>query len=318
MSAAIDTFEERYVLHSESGSASRTAAKHAKNLTQFEEWLESQGMDLHSEITVEDFLRFRQYAKEQWSESKVSNATAAISLFFQIERPDDMNPVEEWDPKGGKWAVTTEKEKETRQKVYYLDPEQVQALVDNVPSPTFRNELIVKMLYMTGLRRSELVSIRLRDVDIERREIRIHAEKTDEYRDIGFRESLARPLRLWIESERAGEYGAEESDYLLPPASGRGDCPHLSAETVKNVVITAADNAGIQEVYTTDSQGRERRLVTPHCLRASFAVSCAKNDVSAPFVQKALGHSKLDVTQIYLDVADTDASDVIRERGPSL
>jgi integrase/recombinase XerD len=181
----------------------------------------------------------------------------------------------------------------------------------------FRDTLIIRLLVGTGMRRSELITLRLRDVHPSEKRVDIYERKNDEYRTVGFRsDRLARDLRMWIDHHRAQQYGAEESDYLFPP-DGRGESDHLGETVVRDIVVEAAERAGIQQSYGSDALGREQHLVTPHALRATFAVECAKNGVPAPMVKEALGHHSLSVTDIYTSVIDDDAADMIRRDGPS-
>lgn len=348
----IQSYRESYVLRSQSDAAERTVKRHVRHLRKFESWLQQRGKDLSDDIQVEDdLLRFRQWMKRRgagtkcpecehkadpfeddcpdcgasleggepvgYSEGTIKNATGAISKFFQIHRPDDPNPVEQWDTPGneGKWSITTQKKRATREGVFYLEADEVDQLIEGAEG--FRDELIIRLLVGTGMRRSELISLRLRDVEPGEKRIRIYERKNDDYRTVGFRsDRLARDLRMWIDHHRTREYGAEESDYLFPP-DGKAEKDHLGETIVRDIVVEAAERAGIQQSYGTDALGRTQHLVTPHALRATFAVQCAKNRIPAPMVKEALGHHSLDVTDIYTSVIDDDAADMIRRDGPS-
>lgn len=348
----IESYRESYVLRSQSDAAENTVKRHVRHLRLFDSWLQDRGKDITDDIEVEDdLLRFRQWMKLRgagtkcpecenkggpfeddcsdcdtelsegesvgYSEGTIKNATGAISKFFQIHRPDDLNPVDEWETPGneGKWSITTDKKRETREGVFYLESDEVDDLIEAADG--HRNKLIIRLLVSTGMRRSELISLRNRDVEPENKRVRIYERKNDNYRPVGFRsDKLARDLQMWIDHHRRQEYGAEESDYLFPP-DGRGDSDHLGGTVVRDIVVEAAERAGIQDDYGTDALGRTQHLVTPHALRATFAVQCAKNKIPAPMVKEALGHHSLDVTDIYTSVIDDDAADMIRRDGPS-
>lgn len=324
----IEEFRERYV---EKGrdhpdrdveGVRNTVNSHVRYLRKFRTWLQRQDKGLYDDMDVQDVRQFRNWLRDEYdySDGTVRNATGSVSQFFQVQRPEDPNPVEAWSEQGksGKWSYTTEKERETREGVVYLSKDQVKELIENAPEPTFRSKLILRLLVSTGVRRSELVTLRCGDVDPEERRIRIYERKTNEYRTVGFRsDKLARDLRMWIDHRRQREYGAEESDHLFPPGNAGSDNDHLSMATVGATVRKAADKADIQETYTTTADGRTRRKVTTHCLRATFAVHAAKGGVSAPIVRDALGHHDLSVTDIYTSLASGDAADVIRTDGPA-
>jgi len=348
----IEEYQDSYILRSESEAAESTVKRHVRHLRKFNTWLNERGKSITDDIEVEDdFLRFRHWMKRRgagtkcpdcgtvtspfqpdcsdcgadiseaepvgYSEGTVRNATAAISKFFQIQRPDDTNPVDQWETTGsdGKWSITTDKKRETREGVFYLESDKVDRLIGSAES--FRDKLIIRLLVSTGVRLSELISLRLKDVEPSKKRIRIYEQKNDNYRKIGFRsDKLGRHLRMWVDHHRAEEYGAEESDFLFPP-DGKGDSDHLGQTAVRDIVVKSAERAGIQDDYGTDAKGRTRHLVTPHALRATFAVQCAKNGIPAPMVKEALGHHSLDVTDIYTSVIDDDAADMIRRDGPS-
>lgn len=348
----IESFRESYVLRSQSDAAEDTVKRHVRHLRRFESWLQERGKDINDDIEVEDdLLRFRRWMKKQgsgtecpecekvvdpfkddcpncgidvsegesvgYSEGTIKNATGAISQFFQIHRPDDPNPVDQWEIPGseGKWSITTDKKRATREGVFYLDSEEVGQLIEAADG--LRDKLIIRLLVSTGMRRSELISLRCQDVKPEEKKVRIYERKNDDYRPVGFRsDKLARDLRMWEDHHRTRQYGAEESDYLFPP-DGKGDSDHLGETVVRDIVVEAAEDAGIQDTYGSDAMGRERNLVTPHALRATFAVGCAKEGIPAPMVKEALGHHSLNVTDIYTSVIDDDAADMIRRDGPS-
>ncbi|WP_246984453.1 tyrosine-type recombinase/integrase [Halorientalis marina] len=348
----IESFRESYVLRSQSDAAENTVKRHVRHLRKFEMWLQDRGKEITGEIEVEDdLLRFHRWMKQRgagtkcpecetmadpfedlcpdcgadvsegepvgYSEGTIKNATGAISKFFQIQRPDDPNPVDQWETTGsdGKWSITTEKKRATREGVFYLESDEVDQLIEAADG--FRDKLIIRILVSTGMRRSECISLRLRDVEPDQKYILIYERKNDDYRKVGFRsDKLARDLQMWIDHYREQEYGAAESDYLFPP-DGKGNSDHLGETVVRDIVVEAAESAGIQDDYGTDAMGRTQHLVTPHALRATFAVQCAKNGIPAPMVKEALGHHSLNVTDIYTSVIDDDAADMIRRDGPS-
>jgi|GEM_PF-1665776 len=328
MSATVDAFREELRLAENSngsGYSANTVAQYLRYVRRWEEWLDKP----LAEATTRDVKLFLRELGEANSESLVTSVRTALSKYYQL--CEDSNPVADLD---WTWTDTTEKSKALPEDVEYLEPEEVQALIDNVPSShRFRNELLIKILYYTGIRRSELITLRLQDVYLEQQRLSVWDEKGDERRVVGFRPELKTPLRLWIEEKRPVLKEAD-SEWLFPsPESiicecGEGhafksDCPkwrpnHIGGELVRRVVHQAAEDAGLQEKYGTDSEGRSLSKITPHTLRHSFAVQAAKNGVGAPFLKEQLGHHSLEVTQIYLQLAEVDAADKIGQMGPSL
>lgn len=63
---------------------------------------------------------------------------------------------------------------------------------------------------------------------------------------------------------------------------------------------------GFQEVYGTDMNGNDRHKITAHTLRHSFAVAALNRGMNMRMLQKSLDHTKLKMTEIYLDLAEED------------
>lgn len=280
------------------------------------DWLSNREKTVE-EATSEDVRTFLLYLEEQGLSGPTrTQARSGISQYYQRMDIDTSNPVKELE---GSWSTTTDKEDATGERRSYLSKDDVKAMIENAPAPTLRSELIIKTLYQTGIRRMELATATVDNLDINSRELEIKADKTDEWRTVSFRESLRQPLNLWLKTRRKDAPGYyEDNPYLFPSPSNRGQNDHISGETIRKTVVDAADNAGIQSTYGEDTTGKNQNTITPHVLRHTFAVHAAENSVPAPHLKTVLGHHSLDITQIYVQIADQDAVDMLKKRGPSL
>lgn len=254
-----------------------TAQTYARRLNLFRNWLkEGRGKEIE-EATTEDVRDYLDWLHSKgYAEDSLKGSRSAISQCWQVMDVDGDNPV---DGIVESWTTKSDKEKATRQKRYYLTHEQVADLIENVPEPTTRNEIVVKLLYQTGCRRSELATIRVENVDRERRIITVWDEKDDEPCTVAYQPSLDTPLSVWLDLKRPQVHGAGESPYLLPTRQS----DHISGERIRKVVKTAAENG-----------------------------------VPALHLKQTLGYTKIDVTHIYLEIAQDDAVEMLKERGPSL
>ncbi|QHS17028.1 tyrosine-type recombinase/integrase [haloarchaeon 3A1-DGR] len=281
------------------------------------EWLNEEREKSPEEATTKDIRGFLLYLQEEGLSSPTrTQARSGISLWYQL-MGDGENPVSELN---GSWRATTNKEDATGEKRNHPTRDEIKALIENVPEPTLRSTLIIKLLYHTGCRRMELATIQTDRIDLENQEIKVYADKTDEWRTVTFRESLRQPLNIWTNGPRTDEPGYHEDNaYLFPSASTRGENDHISGQLVRSTVHKAAQNAGVQDTYGDgDVNGQNQWRITPHALRHAFAVHSAENGVPAPHLKKIMGHTKLDVTQIYADIAEDDAAEMMKQRGPSL
>ncbi len=134
-----------------------------------------------------------------------------------------------------------------------------------------RDRLIVRMLYATGVRVSELVNVRRRDIDFDRQTVKVFGK--------GARERV-----VLMPSDMAGDLTAYCERHGLGPGDLLFD---LTPRTVQRDIKVLARRAGIG------------KNVTPHKLRHSFATHMLQNGGNVVAIQKLLGHASLNTTQIY-------------------
>ncbi len=150
---------------------------------------------------------------------------------------------------------------------------------------TLRDDLILLMLYTTGMRRAELISLQDRDVDTVVRELKVMGKRSKS-RIIPFGDELAQAINRYREVRdiTIGSGGAPET--LFTRATGEPLYPSL----VYNVVHTklVAVNAASK--------------MSPHVLRHSFASSLLNNGAELNSVKELLGHQSLVATQVYTHI----------------
>lgn len=152
-----------------------------------------------------------------------------------------------------------------------------------------RDHAILELLYATGLRVSELVSLDWRDLDLASRVLRVIGKGGKE-RMVPFGKAAAAALRKWLEdweTVRARYLSEDEEPVFLNYRGGR-----LSARSVRRVVDRWVGIAAL-------ASG-----VHPHTLRHSFATHMLESGADLRSIQELLGHSSLATTQKYthLDV----------------
>src|SRR5438477_7744645 len=143
--------------------------------------------------------------------------------------------------------------------------------------------------YGAGLRVSEVVALKVGDIDSERMLLRVERGKGSKDRHAMLSPQLLELLRAWWREGR-------RRSLLLPGGwlfPGRDPVEPLSARQLCRAVRAAAQAAGI------------RKRVSPHTLRHSFATHLLEQDVDIRVIQTLLGHAKLDTTALYTRVANT-------------
>ncbi|MFC7165752.1 tyrosine-type recombinase/integrase [Halospeciosus flavus] len=334
MSSKVDRAIEAHHSYKERGSKN-TAREYRRHIRQFRDYLrgdvdgvesgcDADPFDCHAGH-VEDFYQWM--LDEGYAPSSVRVAHAALGDFYeQVETYGDdgrrgfptvvvdVDPTENATPERLDGMHSSSK-KDVEGGDKPLTRDEVSELVDNVPAPTIRNELIVRLLYQTGMRRSELVRVKLDHIDRENRRITVYGKKTDESRTVWYQSSLDWHLTQWIESERDAVFNAAESDYLFPTRRDE----MMSEQTVTDVVTEAAENADLQETIYQNRAGQSVRRVGAHTLRKSFGVHFINSGGDISFLMELLGHENIETTkENYLKYSEKDLRESVARHGPSV
>lgn len=141
---------------------------------------------------------------------------------------------------------------------------------------------ILSLAYATGLRRQELLDLKLADIDSSRGIIRVVQGKGNKTREVPVTPALIDQLRTYYQKYRTRTWLFES----YTPGT------QYSEKSMGNVVKNAAVKAGI------------KKNVSPHTLRHSFATHMLDKGINLKRLQMILGHSSLKTTSIYLHLSD--------------
>ena len=169
-----------------------------------------------------------------------------------------------------------------RKLVSFLPTDEAKALVEARVvggSAPARDVAILELLYATGLRVSELVSLDLAAVDRDARTVRVVGKGRKE-RIVPYGAAAARALDAYL-----GPRGAGSGAVFTNARGGR-----LGVRSIRDIVGRAADAAGVT------------RRVSPHTLRHTFATHLLDAGADLRMIQELLGHSRLSTTQRYTHV----------------
>jgi len=158
-----------------------------------------------------------------------------------------------------------------------LSRDEILKIIHTIKNPKHR--LAIQLLYSSGLRVSEVVRLKVKDVHIDELKLMIRAAKGKKDRVTIFSESLKLPLQKLI------SYKVPD-DFLIE--SERGG--RLSERTVQHIFQQALKASGI------------KKDATCHTLRHSFATHLLESGVDIRYIQQLLGHTSLKTTQIYTKV----------------
>lgn len=145
-----------------------------------------------------------------------------------------------------------------------------------------KHELLVEMLYSSGLRVSEAVRLKIDDLNFDEKMGRVIAGKGKKDRHIILSENLIKKLKVYLDERE------EPSEYVFPTTKDE----HMSIRMAQKIVRQAAKKAGI------------RKRVFCHALRSSFATHLLEAGTDIRVIQVLLGHSNLSTTERYVKVSN--------------
>ncbi len=159
-----------------------------------------------------------------------------------------------------------------------LSKEEIISMIEHTNN--IKHRCIISMLYSAGLRRSELLNLKLMDIDSKRMLIHIRNAKNNKDRYSLLSEKVLKDLRNYYKQWKPKQY-------LFEGQKGG----KYSNTSVENIISKAAQKARIF------------KRATPHMLRHSFATHLLENGTDLRYIQTLLGHSSSKTTEIYTQVA---------------
>ncbi|MEO2064213.1 MAG: site-specific tyrosine recombinase/integron integrase [Christiangramia sp.] len=196
-------------------------------------------------------------------------AISALKLYFEFSDQAEFDLSTLHRPKKSKYVPTV------------LSKEEVLDLLRLTRN--LKHRCVIALIYSSGLRIGELVSLELRDIDIDRKQILVRQSKGRKDRYVMLAESILPLLYNYLQTYEPKRYFAEGFN---------GN--RYSTSAIRTFLKDSCERAKI------------RKHVTPHTLRHSFATHMLENGTDLRYIQELLGHSKPETTMIYTHVAQKD------------
>lgn len=170
-----------------------------------------------------------------------------------------------------------------------LTVEEVDSLLNFEPTDnySFRDRCILELLYSTGLRISELTSLKFENVNLDDCLVKVMGKGAKE-RLVPINDITCDYLREYLEKVRPSMIKKTQSDYIFLNNHGKV----LSRQAIFKMIKKRAENANI------------KKDISPHTLRHSFATHMMQNGADVRFIQELLGHSDVSTTEIYTHIAN--------------
>ncbi len=245
------------------GFSKQTIRTYIFQTTQFLDYIKKEPKN----ITEEDIKRYLGYLKIDKELKSSSTNLALCCIRFLYE--------EILDKKLSKKIKTA---KQSKKIPIVLSKEEVLKLIGSTRN--IKHKLLLKMMYGSGLRLSEAVSLKIEDLDLENQAGTIRSGKGDKDRHIILSPNAVEDIQGYINKRE------DNNPYLFPVKKG-----HISRRMAQKMVTEAAQKAGIN------------KKITPHTLRHSFATHLLENGENLVIIQQLLGHQSLETTKIYTHIS---------------
>lgn len=229
-----------------------------------------------------DIKKYLEYlTNENESKTSISRNISTLRSFYKfllIEKVTNYNPMENIDmPKLDKRLPKT------------LDEEDIDKLLDIklIDNYSYRNKAMLELMYATGLRVSELVNLKVHDIDLDMAIVRTMGKGSKE-RIIPIGDYALYYIKIYLEDYRDSMLKKDYNDYLFLNNHGK----QMTRQGFFKILNTIASTNGIKKDFS------------PHTLRHSFATHLLNHGADLRSIQELLGHSDISTTQIYTHVSN--------------
>ena len=266
----------------EKGLSQNTLDSYRSDLEQFSSWLEKNNLS-YLKTSKKEILSYLSFLFQKGLGSKtVARKLSSLKSFFRylvfksIISNDPSSEVE--TPKLLKSIPKSISEKEV---------EALLAAPDEKTDIGLRDKTMIETLYSCGLRISELTNLELLNLNLRQGVIRVIGKGQKE-RLVPMGDQLIGLLELYISSSRKNLLNKRHSDFLFLSTRGQRMTRQSFWHRIKHYCLAS---------------GFEPDKISPHVLRHAFATHLLNNGADLRVVQLLLGHSDLNTTQIYTEVA---------------
>ncbi|MEO5941822.1 MAG: tyrosine-type recombinase/integrase [Ferruginibacter sp.] len=263
---ALVKFKQMLTLKSYSPSTIRT---YTNEFSQFLNTIKKQPASTFTSARIKDYMQYC-FTKLKLSENTLHSKINALKFYYEQVLGNEKIF----------WEVPRPKKPLILPKL--ISKERIADLINAIEN--VKHKTIIMLTYACGLRVSEVVSLKVKHIDGQRRTIFIERAKGKKDRVLSLNPNMLIMLREYYKEYQPKEYLFE----------GQFEKEHLSARSMQQVIQKAKQKAGIIQDGSM------------HMLRHSFATHLLDKGIDVVFIQKLLGHSNIKTTLRYLHVTNKD------------
>lgn len=297
---AIDSFKE--YLESIKGYSIYTVIAYINDVNEFKNFIVSEKMardlfHINERVCKNYHALLNQSGEKATTVNRKMSSLRSFYSYLMKEHVVDINYFDE---------ISGDKIEKRLPKV--LKHEEIMQMINSIDKNTplgFRNYALIKTMYGTGLRVSEVCDLEVKDIDFSREALRVRGGKGNKDRDVVLFKGLLMDLKHYINNERITLLSKGNDANLRILFLNKNGGP-LTARGVRVILNSIINKMG------------ETFKITPHMLRHSFASSMLNNGADLRTVQELLGHENLSTTQIYTHVSEEKLKKAYNEAFPRM
>lgn len=292
------------MLMAERGAAKNTIDAYRRDLLDFAAYAKRKKWALETLTRTELETYIAHLSKQGLAASTASRRTSSLKQFFRFMQQDGMRAD---DP-----AAMLATPKKARSLPKYLTEQEVEKLFDALESSdtikTMRLRALLETLYASGLRVSELVTLKLNHLrknpaaEYGYEPFLIVSGKGNKERFVPLNAPALKALTEYLEIRAAFVKSDKASPHLFPSSSKEG---HVTRQRFGQMLKELALDAGLDPAK-----------VSPHVLRHAFASHLLEGGADLRVIQELLGHADISTTQIYTHLTQARLHKLVEEKHP--
>lgn len=267
-----------------------TIKNYYNDLTEFSLYIKK---DL-TRVKKEDIKSYLKYLFDKDNSNRtVSRKISTLKSFYKYLKEND---VIKSSP-----ALSIKYPKADKKLPNFVPYNELESMINATKKDTFyeRDDLIIELMYATGVRVSELVNIKLDDIDFETNSIRILG-KGSYMRTVYFGEYARDAIFKYMNGLRIKLLNGKESEYLFLNKNGN----NITTRGIQKIIDKIVSETDV------------KTKVSPHTLRHTFATHLLDNGCDLRSVQELLGHKNINTTEVYTHVTSEKLKDVYFKSHP--
>ncbi|MCR4787163.1 MAG: site-specific tyrosine recombinase XerD [Lachnospiraceae bacterium] len=281
-------------LHNVKKMSQNTELSYRRDLNKVVSYLREQGIDDIKKVTATNLTSYVMYLeKNKFSAATVSRNIASLKAFYHYLVKEGLVDEDA--------ATSLHAPKIEKKMPEILSMDEVVRLLEQPAgdsSKEIRDKAMLELLYATGIRVTELITLKTEDVNINMGYI--VCRDANKERVIPFGNEAKKALTRYLSGTRGAMVADPNSEFLFANCSGQP----MSRQGFWKLIKYYAKKAGI----VAD--------ITPHTLRHSFAAHLVENGADLRSVQEMLGHSDISTTQIYAHMNHSHIKEVYAKAHP--